>query len=311
MSFAERYEAGDEEKRELAKLAWMALMLTPGMGPTRIWKAMGRLEAAERAQRAAQAEAYRAQHGRRPQRGRPLKVATDAGSVQTAIQAADQALQQADDAAWVLAVVRDVLRPVDPRTGHVRQAAAVAADLHTAAALLREVGGPATTAATLLDRRAAGLVAYLAALDHALAGPRAVLGEQDLCFLAWAWHHRSSLGLTDAAQAWPHAPVVAAQVWAALDGAVRASGMVENLNSVLAPHRAAHRGLPGPLLAVFQVYRNQRVFARGRRAGHSPCDLAGCASTHWLDALGYGRIAPTAEREFPKQARQTVTTLAA
>ncbi len=29
-------------------MAWMALMLTPGMGPTRIWKAMGRLEAAER-----------------------------------------------------------------------------------------------------------------------------------------------------------------------------------------------------------------------------------------------------------------------
>src|SRR5580693_8306783 len=45
MSFAERYEAGDVRKRELA---WMALMLTPGMGPTRIWKAMGRLGAAER-----------------------------------------------------------------------------------------------------------------------------------------------------------------------------------------------------------------------------------------------------------------------
>src|SRR5580698_4245235 len=29
-------------------MAWMALMLTPGMGPTRIWKAMGRLGAAER-----------------------------------------------------------------------------------------------------------------------------------------------------------------------------------------------------------------------------------------------------------------------
>jgi DNA processing protein len=48
MSFAERHEAGDVGKRELAKLAWMALMLTPGMGPTRIWKAMGRLGAAER-----------------------------------------------------------------------------------------------------------------------------------------------------------------------------------------------------------------------------------------------------------------------
>src|ERR1700678_4463129 len=34
--------------REQARLAWVALTLTPGMGPTRIWKAMGRLEAAER-----------------------------------------------------------------------------------------------------------------------------------------------------------------------------------------------------------------------------------------------------------------------
>src|SRR5258707_3503980 len=48
MSFAERYEAGDVGERELAKLAWMALALTPGMGATRIWRAMGRLGAAER-----------------------------------------------------------------------------------------------------------------------------------------------------------------------------------------------------------------------------------------------------------------------
>jgi DNA processing protein len=33
---------------DLAKMAWMALTLTPGMGPTRIWRAMGRLESAER-----------------------------------------------------------------------------------------------------------------------------------------------------------------------------------------------------------------------------------------------------------------------
>ena len=48
MSFAEQYEARDVGNRELAKLAWMALALTPGMGPTRIWKAMGRLGLAER-----------------------------------------------------------------------------------------------------------------------------------------------------------------------------------------------------------------------------------------------------------------------
>ena len=33
--------------REQARMAWMALTLTPGMGPTRIWKAMNRLGAAE------------------------------------------------------------------------------------------------------------------------------------------------------------------------------------------------------------------------------------------------------------------------
>src|SRR5258708_1851625 len=34
--------------QELSRLAWMALALTPGMGPTRIWKAIKRLGAAER-----------------------------------------------------------------------------------------------------------------------------------------------------------------------------------------------------------------------------------------------------------------------
>src|SRR3984885_6769649 len=33
---------------DVGKMAWMALALTPGMGPTRIWRAMNRLESAER-----------------------------------------------------------------------------------------------------------------------------------------------------------------------------------------------------------------------------------------------------------------------
>ncbi len=45
MGLVERYEAAEVEQ---AKKAWMALTLTPGMGPTRIWKAMKRLGAAER-----------------------------------------------------------------------------------------------------------------------------------------------------------------------------------------------------------------------------------------------------------------------
>jgi hypothetical protein len=264
------------------------------------------LAAAERSQRAAAAEAYRQQHGRRPRGGRPLKAATDPASVAATAQAADEAVRRADATAVVLAAVREVLRPVDARTGQVRQPETVAAELAAAAALLREAGGRAVDAATLLDHRGAGLVASLTALQAALAGPRAVLGEATVTFLAWAWQHRAGLGVADAAEAWPAHPAAARWVWAALDAAGRTTGMVENLNSVLAPHRAAHRGLPAPVLAVFAVYRNHRVFPRGTRAGHSPLELLGLPSPHWLDALGYGRPPAPAPVTFPARAPHTV-----
>ena len=262
------------------------------------------LAAADRSQRAAVAEAYRQQHGRRPRGGRPLQAPADPASVAATAQAAAAAVRRADDTAVVLATVRAVLRPVDPRTGQVRPPDAVAADLEAAAALLREAGGRAVDAATLLDHRRAGLVASLTALHAALAAPRTVLGEATVTFLAWAWQHRTGLGLADAAEAWPAHPAAARWVWAALEAAGRTTGMVENLNSVSAPHRAARRGLPAPVLAVFAVYRNHRVFPRGKRAGHSPLDLLGLPSPHWLDALGSGQ--PPAPVAFPARGPHTV-----
>ncbi|HEX5504445.1 MAG TPA: hypothetical protein VFW96_17610 [Thermomicrobiales bacterium] len=269
------------------------------------------LGVADRGQRAAAAEAQRQQHGHRPGRGRPLKAATDPASVAAAAQGAAVAVQRADDTAVVLATVRECLRPLDPRTGSVRAPAAVAADLAAAAALLREVGGRALDAAALLEHRSAALVASQRGLHAALAGPRAVLDEPTVAFLAWSWQHRAALGLPDAALAWPTQPTAARWVWAALDAAGRTTGMAENLNSVLAPHRAAHKGLPAPVLAVFAVYRNRRVFPRGKRAGRSPLDLLGLPAPHWLDALGYGRVAAPAPREFPARSSHTVNTLAA
>jgi DNA processing protein len=44
-SDAEQYAV---ERLDVAQMAWMALTLTPGMGPTRIWKAVDRLGASER-----------------------------------------------------------------------------------------------------------------------------------------------------------------------------------------------------------------------------------------------------------------------
>src|SRR5205814_23441 len=183
---------------------------------------------------------------------------------------ADDAVARADAVATVRGWVQATLRPVDGRTGRVRTSAAVTAELTAAAALLQELGGQAAEAARPLERYAAGLAAYLDDLAGALAGPRAALGEATVTFLAWAWCHRRTLGLTDAAEAWPTAPDAARATWAALDGARRGSGLVENLNSILAFQRDTRRGLPGTALALAAVYRNHHRFARGKRAGFTP-----------------------------------------
>jgi hypothetical protein len=276
-------------------------------------EAYRRLAAAERARRAATAARYAAEHGHRPRAGRPLRAPTDAASVAAAAQAADAAITRADGVATVLGWVRAALRPIEATTGQVRSAAAVVAELGAAASLLRELGGRASTAAGWLEPRAAGLVGYLDDLASALAEPRALLGEAVVTFLAWTWQHRRGLDLRDAAAAWPHAPILAQQVWAALDGAVRGTGMVENLNSLLACHRAVRRGLPPATLALFAAYRNHRCIPRGKRAGHSPLELAGLPSPHWLDPLGYSRTSarvPPPVPAFPTIS-QTVNTLAA
>jgi hypothetical protein len=271
-------------------------------------EAYRRMLLAERSQRAAAAEAYRSQHGHRPKRGRPLKVACDPTSEKLALQESEAAIRRADGAAIIVAAVREVLHPLDVETGRVHRAEEVKADLGAAASLLRELGGRAVEAAAILEQRATGLTAYLVELETQLVGPREVLGEEVLSFLAWAWQHRETLKLDDAAEAWPQAPEAARQVWAALEDAIRATGMAENLNSVLAPHRASHRGLPDNLLAVFRIYRNHRVFPRGKRAGYSPNELLGLPSAHWLDALGYGHSKAPIAGELPALPTPTVNT---
>jgi DNA processing protein len=48
MNTVDEVERLSGEQLDVARMAWVAMTLTPGMGPTRIWKAMNRLGAAER-----------------------------------------------------------------------------------------------------------------------------------------------------------------------------------------------------------------------------------------------------------------------
>jgi hypothetical protein len=271
-----------------------------------------RMALADKSLRAAASEDYLAEHGRRRRGGRPLKVPTDPVSVRRAVEESEDAIRRADGARYLLEVVREVLEPVDPRTGRVRGSEEVKAELASAAALLRELGAGTVKAAKALEDRAEDLVGYLVTLRDRLRGPRELLGEDGVSLMAWAWRHRIGLGLADPAEAWPDQPEAARQVWAALEATVRTTGMAENLNSVLALHRAAHRGLPSRILAVFQIYRNRQVFARGKRAGSSRLEILGLPSEHWLVALGYGRPANGQQpSQLATASSRTVNTLAA
>jgi hypothetical protein len=62
----------------------------------------------------------------------------------------------------------------------------------------------------------------------------------------------------------------AARVGRVLEGTVRASSVVECMNSVVRMHQARHRTLTQPLLDWERLYWNCRDFADGKRRGHCP-----------------------------------------
>jgi hypothetical protein len=66
-----------------------------------------------------------------------------------------------------------------------------------------------------------------------------------------------------------------ARVAKVLLGTVRASSVVECMNSVIRMHQARHRTLTTPLLDLKRIWWNTRPFRDGRRRKHSPYELLG------------------------------------
>lgn len=76
-----------------------------------------------------------------------------------------------------------------------------------------------------------------------------------------------------------------------LDNTIRASSLVENINSRLRPYFTLRKELGDKYLEVLQFFLNHRRFARSEcpeRVGKSPAELlAGEKHPHWLEILGY------------------------
>jgi hypothetical protein len=78
-------------------------------------------------------------------------------------------------------------------------------------------------------------------------------------------------------------------------GTVRASSLVENLNSRLRTYFSLRRHLGPDYLDLLQFYLNHRVLERSERPerqGKTPAELlTGAAHAHWLELLGFRRFA--------------------
>ena len=75
---------------------------------------------------------------------------------------------------------------------------------------------------------------------------------------------------------------------------MRASSLVENVNSRLRNYFFLRRQLGADYLALLQFYLNHRRFLRSEhqeRVGKSPVELlSGHEHSHWLEMLGYQRF---------------------
>jgi hypothetical protein len=155
---------------------------------------------------------------------------------------------------------------------------------------------------TLLVNQGADLLAFAAALDKDLAvlasewqvsaeTVRQVLQTQQLSEKdSRRWQreatHRQQLGGRYYA--------LNAAVAALAGGVVRASSLVENVNSRLRNYFFLSRHLGSDYLALLQFYLNHRRYLRSEqpeRVGKSPAELlSGQEHSHWLEMLGYQRF---------------------
>ena len=81
---------------------------------------------------------------------------------------------------------------------------------------------------------------------------------------------------------------------ALFDAAGRTSSMIENVNGLLKQFLDTHQAFRTPdtlqlYLNLFVLWHNTRVFARGKRQGQSPYQIAGIdpGADDWLDLLGF------------------------
>ena len=235
--------------------------------------------------------------------GGAKSVKTPLGSCAKPRCQADAAVALSDDAAPSIGWLRhDVLAVAGPCSADRRLLYDfVVAELKNRASRCPHRLGPVCRQ---LENQRDDLLAFARALDADLE----LLGRSRFpqnCFdnSSASWHATSAtrgaglrnrpsasdfaVGFTRSRRRWP----------AAAKGTVRASSLVENLNSRLRSYFFLRRHLGEDYLALLQFFLNHRRLERSdrpERVGKTPAELlTGQSHPHWLEMLGYTRfVAP-------------------
>jgi hypothetical protein len=213
----------------------------------------------------------------------------------------DQAVALAEDVATLTRWLREDVLAVSGLPYADRRALYdfVVAELHARAASYPHRLKPLCT---FLDNHRDDLLAFAAELDEDLAA----LAQEFRVPLHLARRVLDVVRLDPGqARRWPAEAVLRRELGAgfyALSEAVaalaarvvRASSVIENLNSRLRSYFFLRRTLGPDYLALLQFFLNHRHFGRSehpRRVGKSPAELlTGEAHPHWLELLGYARF---------------------
>jgi hypothetical protein len=186
-----------------------------------------------------------------------------------------QAIERFDQWGWLLSEVRLALEPITP-THALVSVAETKATVKTAVGLLKELNHRDITAfADDLQEKLPELLAPLEWLEQQLTPILKDMAADTQTFILWAWQHRHELNLDIDTDFPERVCSVVRDVWDTLALFHRSSSLAESLHSWLRPYLQIHRGMPGWLLPLLQLFWNHHTFERGKRAGSSPLQMAG------------------------------------
>lgn len=204
---------------------------------------------------------------------------------------------------WLVGELRQGLDIVDTQRGLLRSAPEMEACIEGVVLLMREIPSVKVLAvAERLQRQKGELVKYLVPLQEKVAELQAQVGDEELvrlCLLEWQLEKQpppnsnSNRLETCPKQLLEWREGVVKQVRKAvrwlLGHVVRASSLVETVNSWLRPFLWRRKGNGAGIYNLLQLCWNTHRFFRGKRQGKTPLQLAEIevSTDDWLQLLGF------------------------